>query len=79
MTYKYRPDQVEAAVDHFINLNKLPFSVLSVEPAADRPRVWDVCVTNGAKSAHLYWLEEPGVADTVKGEVYRDGVRLGHF
>jgi hypothetical protein len=79
MTHKYSSDQVECAVDHYINLNKLPFSILSTEPAKGRPRVWAVRVTNGTNSANLHWLENPGPADTVKGEIYRDGVHLGHY
>jgi hypothetical protein len=77
--FKYSAEQVESAVDHFINLNTLPLSILSTDKADDRPRVWQVSVTNGGETAVLNWLEDPGVADVVRGEIYRDGVRLGHF
>lgn len=78
-SYRYTVDQVQSAIDHFINLNKLPLSILSTDPVDARPRVWKVAVTNGNEVADLHWLEDPGPADVVRGEIYRDGVRLGHF
>lgn len=55
------------------------YSPGQIESAEGRPRVWAVRVTNGTNSANLHWLENLGPADTIKGEVYRDGVHLGHY